>query len=232
MMLPYFEKRHHIILHDFRGQWNSDKPEEPYSLKRHARDLKALLEHLGLKKVHVVGTSYGGEVGLIFALEFPEFLETLTVIASVSEIKPHLKYMARRWLNAARTCEPEIFVCEWIGDVYSEDFIKKHEENLWNRLVQLYSEFDYNAAIRLLESFLELDRSPITPNLKYINIPTLVIAAENDVVKPPSYSEITARNVSRSQFHVIPRAGHGVVIEKPEEVSTIILGFLETLKTS
>lgn len=232
LMVPFFERSYRVVLHDFRGQWNSGKPEEPYSLHQHARDLKGLLEHLDLDKVHIVGTSYGGEVGLCFALEFPERVRSLTVISSVSEIRPHLKYMARRWLNAAKTHDPEIFVCEWIGDVYSEEFLQKHREYLWERLVQLYQTFDYNAAIRLLESFLELETSPLTPKLEHLSTPTLVLAAERDLVKPLEYSRIMAQTVPQAQFHIIPDAGHGVVIEKPKKTSTVILGFLASLGTT
>jgi len=232
LMAPFFEKSYRVVLHDFRGQWNSEKPEEPYSFHQHAYDLKGLLEHLGLDKVHLVGTSYGGEVGVRFALEFPERVKSLTVISSVSEIRPHLKYVARRWLNAAKTHDPEIFVCEWIGDVYSEEFLQKHREHLWERLVQLYQAFDYDAAVRLLESFLELEKSPLTPELERLSTPTLVLAAEKDLVKPPEYSCIIAQTVPQAQFHIIPDAGHGVVIEKPKETSIVILGFLTSLETT
>jgi len=232
LMIPYFEKSYHVILHDFRGQWDSEKPEGSYSLHQHAYDLEGLLKHLNLDKVHIVGTSYGGEVGLCFALEFPERVKSLTVISSVSEIRPHLKYMALRWLNAAKTHDPEIFVCEWIGDVYSEEFLQKHQEPFQERLVQLYQAFDYNAAIRLLESFLELETSPLTPRLKQLSAPTLVVAAEKDLVKPLEYSHIIAHTVPQAQFHIIPNAGHGVVIEKPKETSAVILGFLASLDTT
>lgn len=227
---PFFVDEYCVLLHDFMGQWNSDGLREPYSLTRHADDLKILLDFLNLKKVHIVGTSYGGEVGLIFSLKYPDRVRSLTVVSSVSEIRPNLKYMALRWLNAAKTRNPEVFVNEWFADVYSEKFISTHPD-LWENLVELYRGFDYDSAMRLLEAFMSLETSPITPKLGKITIPVLIIAAENDIVKPVEYSIVMSERIPKNLFFMIPSAGHGVVVEKPKEVSTLILGFLRILNS-
>lgn len=57
-----------------------------YSFEEHCRQAKALLDSLNVKKVHIVGTSYGGETGMKFALMYPEFVASLSIIDSVSEV--------------------------------------------------------------------------------------------------------------------------------------------------
>jgi 3-oxoadipate enol-lactonase len=52
------------------------------------------------------------------------------------------------------------------------------------------------------------------------------VSAEHDVLKPPSYGAFAHASIAESEFHVIPGAGHAVVFEKPEEVNTVVLGFL------
>ncbi|HQC41723.1 MAG TPA: alpha/beta hydrolase, partial [Petrotogaceae bacterium] len=82
-----FEKMgYKILLHDFKGQLRSDKPKGPYTFSQHAHEAKLLMESLGIEKVHIVGTSYGGEVALRFALDFPQAVKTISVIDSVSEL--------------------------------------------------------------------------------------------------------------------------------------------------
>ncbi|NNK52733.1 MAG: alpha/beta fold hydrolase, partial [Xanthomonadales bacterium] len=87
----------HCLMHDFRGQLRSSKPSESWTLEDHAEDLKALLDQLGIEKCQIVGTSYGGEVGMIFAANWPERVSRLAVIASVSEVGSDTRRIVMDW---------------------------------------------------------------------------------------------------------------------------------------
>lgn len=220
-----------VVLHDMRGQWNSEKPtdENQYSLEIHAEDLRNLLDSLGLERVHLVGTSYGGEVAMLFAAKYQKYVEDLAVIASVSEIHEDLRLIATRWLQGALSLDVKSFVLSWISDVYSEKFITQHGRELFDRLVTTFSRnFSLTSAAYLLKSFLKLLDSPLTPLLKNINVPTLVISAEEDRVKPPKYSKIIAREIPNSTYVEIREAGHAVILEKPDIVSYLITGFIRS----
>jgi len=56
--------------------WNA-----PNGLKRYAADCVALLDHLGIDRVHVVGHSMGGLIGMELATVFPDRAVTLTLTA-------------------------------------------------------------------------------------------------------------------------------------------------------
>jgi len=221
-----------VVLHDMRGQWNSDKPldETQYSLEIHVEDLKNLLNHLNVEKVHLVGTSYGGVVAMLFTLKHPEYVNDLTVITSVSEVMPELKVKILRWLEGALTGDARRFVLSWINDVYSDDFIvKSGGEVLVNKLVNLYSSgFDFNAAAKLLKTSLSLESKPLTPYLREINVPTLVVAADEDRIMPPKYSKAIAENIKGSSLVIVKESGHAVIIEKPQELNYLLLGFISS----
>jgi 3-oxoadipate enol-lactonase len=76
-----------IILHDFKGQMESGKPEEGYSFARHAAEAKALFQYLSVEHVHVIGTSYGGEVAMKLAILYPEITDSISVIRSANWTK-------------------------------------------------------------------------------------------------------------------------------------------------
>ncbi len=218
-----------VVLHDMRGQWNSDKPDDPelYSLEIHAEDLRTLLDHLGIRKAHLVGTSYGGEVAMLFAVKYPEYVNDLTVIASVSEIHEELRLTALRWIEGAMSMDVRKFVLSWISDVYSEQFLSRYGSGLVEMLVERFSRgFSLTSAVHLGRAFLRLLDSPLTPLLKSIRAPTLVVSAESDRVKPPKYSKIIAREIPRSTHVEIREAGHAVVIEKPDVVNYLLTGFI------
>jgi 3-oxoadipate enol-lactonase len=219
-------RKYRVILHDFRGQWQSEKPLGKYSFEMHAEDLYELIKGLNLNKVHIVGTSYGGEVAMAFAIKYRELVKSLAVIASVSEIKLPLKLTAERWRNAIKTKDPEVFIKEWLGDTYSEDFLRTTYDLMYVKLVEALGSFDFDAGERLINCFLDIYEHPLTKGLHKITSPTVIVAAELDTLKPPSYSEIINREIKNSEFHVVMNAGHAVVIEKPNEINTILTGFI------
>ena len=91
-----------VILFDLRGHGRSDRPKEQYSMTTFADDVLALLEHLQLEKVHLVGISMGGMVGFQLAVDHPQRLLSLTVVNSSPQVRINSVRSAlqigKRWL--------------------------------------------------------------------------------------------------------------------------------------
>jgi 3-oxoadipate enol-lactonase len=92
--------RFRCVLHDFRGQLLS--PGRVAHMSEHVDDLAALLDHLGIESAHVAGTSYGGEVGMMFAAAHPERVRSLAVITSVSHMRGRCTTSPRRTTSRRR----------------------------------------------------------------------------------------------------------------------------------
>ncbi len=211
------------VLHDMRGQLKSEKP-EAITLQDHVEDLRALLDHLEIDQCHLVGTSYGGEVGMLFALAHPERVRSLAVISAVSEVGPRLRQQTEAWASVARECPGQLYDVS-IPDNYSPAFLEAHPEVVEagrKRLASYPADF-FPAFARLVEAFLTLD---ITERLPAITCPTLVLCGSDDTLKPVSYSRVIAERIPDATFLTVPDAGHAVVVERPAEVNTALLGFL------
>jgi pimeloyl-ACP methyl ester carboxylesterase len=80
---------HRLILPDLRGNGRSGRLSGPIGtvLDRQCDDLAALLDHLGIASVVMVGVSYGGAVALRFALRHPGRLAGLVVVDSFAELR-------------------------------------------------------------------------------------------------------------------------------------------------
>lgn len=193
-------------------------------MEMHADDLKTLMDHLNIDKVHLVGISFGGEVALIFATKYPERVKSLVVACAVSHISPAVKAMAERWLIAARLRSGKYLFETVYPDVFSDGFIEKKWEFI-NSTAPFYdTAVDIDAFIELLRGFMQLN---VTPKLSKIKTPTLVIAAEKDKLKPPKYSQIIHEKIPGSEFVIIKKSGHTVIWEKPEEFNTIVSDFIK-----
>lgn len=220
--LPDLARRHRVLAYDMRGQGQSDHPASDYSLDLHAEDLVALMDALGIAKAHMVGTSYGGELNLVMGIRHPERCRSLVIIASVSHSDPLLAAMIERWRLAAKLGDGPAFFRLIYADVYSEAFLASRPD-LIPMAEQRYALLDLPAAVRLIESFQRFD---VSADLGRIAVPTCIVSAELDLLKPPRYGEVLHRGIPGAEFHLIPGAGHVVVLEKAAEVNTLILGFL------
>ncbi len=81
-LAPAFTRFGSVTLYDLRGHGRSDITPTGYSPTRLAEDLGALLDHLGLERVHLIAHSFGGLVALSFALNHPHRVKSL-VLADV-----------------------------------------------------------------------------------------------------------------------------------------------------
>ncbi|THB73010.1 MAG: alpha/beta hydrolase [Gammaproteobacteria bacterium] len=227
--------KYNIVVSDFRGQGKSSKPDMPYTFEMHADDLKQLLDGLGIKKAHFVGTSYGAEVGMHFALRYPALVKSLVLATAVSESDALLKHKIETWKVAAKHAlelgeqsKYDFFLsCAPLN--FSSMFIEKHPDFIHERATSIakFSDEWFTAFIRLCECFQSLD---ITGQLHKINVPSLIIAAEYDDLKTVRYSSILSNEIPNSESVIVMNAGHSMVIENSREFLTCILGFISKIK--
>jgi pimeloyl-ACP methyl ester carboxylesterase len=225
LQTAFFRRRYRCILHDFRGQLLSGDLSEPFTLQTHARDLALLLDHLSLESCHLVGTSYGGEVGLIFARDFPSRVRSLTVIASTARIDGKLRREVESWAAAARDRPDELYRTA-ARTSFSPAFRRSHAQILQlgeERLAEAPAAF-FTGFRKLVDAFLALD---LREDLEKIRAPVLVVGAEADALKPVALSRELASAIPGAELVEIPAAGHAVVLEAPNEVNRAILEMLE-----
>jgi 3-oxoadipate enol-lactonase len=215
-----------VLCHDLRGQTLSERPAGDYSFDQHSRDLSSLMEKLGIDKAHIVGTSYGSEVAMSFALAHPEKTLSLTVIDGVSEIDPLLRATAESWMSAALT-DPRVFYKTLLPWTYSSEFIGANRQALDSRedaVASLPKDW-FEAFVGLCRAFLALD---ITDSLYRVTCPSLVVVGELDILKHRGFASTIAEHLGGPVKLVeIPGAGHAAVIEKPGETADVFLAFFK-----
>ena len=219
---PVLSRDVRLLLYDCRGMWQSDHPPGPYSMAQHADDLAALLDGLGINQAHIGGTSYGAEVGMVFALMYPERTRSLIITSAVSQIDPILEGLIGGWIAAARAKDPDLFFQVVYPLTFSEPWIAANQA-LLDQARERYKTIDFEAMLSLLLSFSELD---ITAELGQISAPTLVAVGELDMLKPRRYSQIIAQEIPEAELALIPGAGHAALWEQAELFNSLILGFL------
>ena len=211
-----------VLVYDCRGMWQSDHPDGHYTMDLHAGDLAALLDGLNIPSAHIAGISYGAEISMVFALKFPDKTKTLIVIDGVSEIHPLLHAQTYPWLMAAEREDPELLLRTSYHMNFSEEWIKANKPFIESS-ADRYGLIDMKAFVHLMNAFFEHN---ISNQLSKINVPTMVVAGEEDLIKGSEYAKIIAKNIPGSEFVLVPGSGHALSIEKPAVLNTLLLGFV------
>ena len=215
-----------VILHDFKGQLKSEKQEGPYTFADHARETHSLLEYLGVHSAHLVGTSYGGEVAMKYAMLFPEAVKTISVISSVSELDDTIVEVVGGWKALCDANDGVSFFNGMAPSIYSPRFREREKDFLNDRamvLAKVPSDY-FTGQKYLYDTF--LNDVFMTDELPKISCPALVLCGEDDTLKRPKFSKIIAGQIPGSEYMLIPDCGHVAILEKPEEICSALLGFL------
>lgn len=217
------EAGYRVLMHDFRGQLLSERPAPPYSFEQHAQDLAGLLSQLDIGAAHIVGTSYGAEVALTFARDFPQRCLSVVSIDGASEYDAVLGAAVESW-KAAALSDPRVFYRAIKPWNYSAAYLQANGAALDAReaaIVSLPRDW-FESFAGLCDAFLAID---LTKDLGRIHCPCLVIVAGADILKGPAYAHIIQQGVAGAQYAEIPGAGHAVVIEQPEAVADALIPF-------
>jgi len=217
-----------VIRCDFRGQLRSAGPPPP-DLAGHAADLAALLDHLGIQRSHLVGTSFGGEVGLLFAATHPERTDSLLAATvtdlATAEFQGGATRMRQAFERVAEGEDPGRLWDEVIPTFYSPAWLHLHSTELAlrrNQFAALPAEF-FRGIAGLLSALDGLDLRPV---LHRIACPTLLVVAGDDRTMPPERPAAMAAAIPGARLEIIEGAGHALVVERPETFSSICLAFV------
>ena len=71
------------------------------------------------------------------------------------------------------------------------------------------------------------ERPDSIPDLKHINLPTLIVIGEEDVLSTAGDGELMRQNIPGSRLKMIPKAGHYAPWERPEAVAPLLRQFLD-----
>ena len=220
-----FAAAYRVLQYDCRGQGQSDHPVGPYSMAQHADDLAALLDALGVRRAHMLGISYGGEVSQAFALRHRERVLSLVLADTVSEVGPELRLIVEGWRAAARSGDAGLLFLVTAPWNFSPAFIAQKAAVL-EAARERYRSLDLPAVALLCDAFLGVR---FTDELRHLDVPACIIVGEADLLKGPRYAQILHGAVRGSRLHVLAGAGHAATWEAAAEFNRVVLEFLETV---
>ncbi len=192
--IDQFAKHFHVIALDTRGHGQSPRGETPFSIRQFADDLLAFMDEHNIERAHLLGFSDGGNIALMFALAHPERVQKLVLNGANLD---------------AGGVKPYVQIPVEIGYRVAS-FLGR-----WSR-----------RAHRNAETLGLMVNSPnIAPaELAELNVPALVIAGTNDMIKD-DHTRLIHKSLPNAQITFI-EGGHFIANKNPEAFNEAVEQFL------
>jgi proline iminopeptidase len=243
--------RYRLVVYDHRGCGQSSLT-EPYSNAQYAKDCDALIQHLGLQEVVLVGGSYGGFITQEYAIRFGDrdhfegFVLRDTAASSAYE-ENSVENAEESWdaMKSRNFDLPDITWEEFMrvmnGDVASDEEF----ERIWLGMLPLYApdldEFDVEAAKEATaarEFHHETHNEMFTnayPNMDYtddlpdVDVPGLVTVGRHDWITPPEASEEIADLLPNSRLVIFESSGHSPNFDQADQYLARVREFFDEI---
>ena len=218
-----------VLAYDMLGQGRSSKPVIDIELAMHTELLDHLLQQLDIDKTHLCSISFGGIVGLDFAIRCGHRLHSLTVMSTFAEQTPQLEMLGAVMLQGLAEVGLPYLQSMLYPMNMSSQWLAANRERIPAMKRAGYIGNDGYAMQNLMESFTQFQ--PLTPELHRIGVPTLIMNGEFDFFTPRECHEVIRREVKNSRLLIMPRAYHAFTLEMPALTMRQVEHFLGLVAT-
>ena len=219
--------RYRIILPDLRGHGDSEIGEGPATMGKHAADLARMLDDANVGRAPLIGVSIGGYVLFEFWRKHRGRVAALGLCNTKAPADGPEARAGR--LQAAND----------VLDRGTEPFFESMIPKLFGKTTRETRPDLVDGALRMMRKMSPEDvaqvqrgmaaRPDSVETLKTINVPTLLVTGDEDILTGVSEAELMRQHVANSQLRVIPKAGHYAPWEQPQDAAKILRQFLDAL---
>ena len=246
---------YYVIRYDHRdtGQSSSvDFTKHPYSLDDLARDALMILDGYRIQEAHLIGTSMGGFLAQLLALDYPDRVLTLTLMmtspdqrvyfaatmgedTSRYELPPpsreFLEHLASARRNPPKTVAEAIRnavdgwrICNGNGVPFDAESMYRLQQRLWARAKTPLASINHVRAT--------VGAPGRTERLGRITVPTLVIHGQHDPCLPIEHGIALAKAVPEAKLVVIPEMGHLLPPSLSKQIAGMVLEHIHRVSAS
>ncbi|MCD2195367.1 alpha/beta hydrolase [Actinomycetospora endophytica] len=218
---------HQVIAFDNRGLGGSERGTGPITVASMAEDASALLEALEIPRAHVLGWSLGSAVFQEMALAHPEQVASAVLFGTWGRCDGFQRSVlsAFRLPYVHRDMESALAVS---GLAFSPQLLD--HPDFAAMLEPMLPAFPQNEAqMQVTVEQWEADLAHDTiDRLGGITAPTLVVVGEQDLLTPPWQAKKVADAIPGARFELVtgPGSSHGMHIERPDDFTKVVTGFL------
>jgi 3-oxoadipate enol-lactonase len=214
-----FTRHFRLVRYDRRGHGKSGCPKGPYTMERLGRDVLAVLDALGLKKINWCGLSMGGMVGQWLGANAPERVERLVLTNTSSYFADKTMWNDR--LKMVREKGVAAFAGPNMERWFTKGFLERAPQAV-APIREMFAATALEGYIACGEAVRDMDHRTLLPK---ISAPTLVIAGKHDPATPVEANEYIKNQIPGAKLTVLD-AAHMSNVEQRDAYTSAVLGFL------
>jgi pimeloyl-ACP methyl ester carboxylesterase len=220
----------HVLRYDLFGRGYSDKPDVRYDIELFCKQLRELIDTLGLDLISLIGLSMGGPISATFAARYPERVRKLVLVdpAGVRTVT------FAQLLKAATTpgfgeLAVGLFGRRWLSSGVKSDFYDPaHVKAFAKRyMVQMEYKGFMRAILSTMRHGMLGDFSETYRRVGAQGTPVLLFWGRDDKTVPFAQNALVRDAIPQADFHAFEHCGHIPHYEKPEEANPLLLEFLK-----
>lgn len=230
-----------FLSYDRRGCYRSSCPEQGYDLENQALDLCSLLDALSISSAHVIGSSAGGPISVMFAALYAHRVRSLTLAGTTIDLFPPgdpASDLIRRFVAILENEGAEAAFAQrpsgvetsleplWIvEEMRARGKYAKYQEKQQRltRQVQTMTEAErvhyFTVELRSMQAYMRDDLQSYASRL---TCPTFVLHGSDDREIPLPWGEGLAAIIPGAQICILQGGGHNLVQRSPEGRQLVI----------
>ncbi|RME74596.1 MAG: alpha/beta hydrolase [Planctomycetota bacterium] len=214
-----------VIAIDNRGSGESDKPAGPYSISMMAEDLSLFMDAMNISKAVIIGASMGGFIAQTFAVNYPEKVEKLVLIATSPGGPNSIPMEKETWEIMWKGCfqSPKEYLSSAVRLAFSPEYWKKNYTQIMKdiqvRLENMPPAHAWMSQAMAGANFNGWD------DCSKISQDTLILSGRDDLVVAPQNSVFLNQLIPHSKLVFLP-GGHYVMIESWKKLNHHLREFL------
>lgn len=207
-----------VMAPDLPGFGESDFPPTSWNVQNYVDCVLVLLDTLKLKKVILIGHSFGGRISIKLASQHPERVENLILVASAGikhQPTPKIKILS--------------FGARFGKKIITIPVLRSFTSTTRHFLYRLAGSRDYLLSGPNRETFLKIIAEDLSPHLSKISMPTLLIWGDKDSMTPLKDGLIMRSTIPDSKLVILKGLHHGIHREAPQKLAEAVKCFLENI---
>jgi aminoacrylate hydrolase len=215
-----FAESFDVIVPDHPGCGDSSEPDE-FTLSHHTEAMAELLTHLEVGPTHIVGSSTGGAIAQLLALDHPDVVRSISLVSSWARSDDFFRHQFAARKDVLERLGPAGYATVSALFLFSPEFFRDHYADVeqWHKAA---SQGDPEVIAARIDMILQHD---LYDRLPGIDTPTLVLVGSADVCTPPYFSRELARAIPGAES-VVMDGGHLIYKEAVGEFHRVVSEFL------
>ena len=211
------EKGYQVVVPDLPGFGKTPAPKEIWGVEEYANFVNQFAGKFGFEKFVLAGHSFGGQTAIQFAVQHPEKVEKLVLIAAAG---------VRRTPGVAKKLV--IAVAKLVSFLLYLVPLEDLRNNIKSAVYMAIHRRDYVKTQGIMRDvFKKVITQDLTAKFSKISMPTLIIWGDKDEMTPIQDAYLTQELIPNSKLEIIKGAKHALNFQAPEKLAQKILEFIE-----